>query len=146
MKRMAFSVNMVALRTKHPLLQAIQRYNAKEGKSYTDQIRLYTATIQKEQSLHISQLRADYIASFNRLNIIQYSIIGITIILLILLANQFRIELKLIKKENENFESLIDAYPDANIIVNDVGNIIMLNKQAEKLFGYSKSDLLKLAY
>ncbi len=143
MKRMAFSVNMVALRTKHPLLQAIQRYNAKEGKSYTDQIRLYTATIQKEQSLHISQLRADYIASFNRLNIIQYSIIGITIILLILLANQFRIELKLIKKENENFESLIDAYPDANIIVNDVGNIIMLNKQAEKLFGYSKSDLLK---
>lgn len=142
-KRLAFSANMVQLRKAFTLTEAISRYNAIEGKVYTDRIRFFAASIQNEQAKYISQLRSDYIASFNRLNIIQYCIVGGTVVLLILLVNRFRNELKQIKKENENFESLIDASPDANIIVNDNGKIIMLNKQAEKLFGYSKADLLK---
>jgi len=140
--RLAFSTQMVQLRKSYPLTEAIKRYNANEGKQYTDQIRFFAALIQQEQSIYINQLRSDYLTSFKKLNIIQYSIIGSTVVLLILLAGRFRNELKQIKTDYENFESLVDAAPDANVIVNDHGFIIIMNKQAEKLFGYSKAELL----
>lgn len=141
-RRLEFSTQMVQLRKSFPLTEAIQRYNANEGRQYTDQIRFFAASIQNEQAGYIKQLRADYLASFKKLNIIQYSIIGSTIILLLLLAGRFRKELKQVKTDYENFESLVDAAPDANIIVNHHGYIIIMNKQAEKLFGYGKTELL----
>lgn len=142
-RRLEFSLGMIQLRKIFPLTEAIQHYNAREGQQYTNQVRFFAASIQKVQSVYITQLRSDYLSSFNKLNTIQYIIVGSTVVLLILLTNRFRNELKQIKTDNENFESLVDAAPDANIIVNDSGNIVMINKQAEKLFGYSKTELLK---
>lgn len=141
--RLNFSTQMIQLRKSLPLAEALQQYNAKEGKQYTDRIRFFAAAIQNEQSAYIKQLRIDYLSSFSKLNIIQYSIVGSTVVLLILFTNRFRNELKLVKTDYENFESIVDAAPDANIIVNGNGQIIILNKQAEKLFGYSKTELLK---
>lgn len=141
-QRLAFSIRIIQLRKIFSFTEAIRRYNAYEGKRYTDQIRFFAADIQKKQSKYISQLRSNSVNSFNMLNIIQYCIVGSTIILLILFTNRFRNELKQIKTDSGNFESIIDASPDANIIVNDNGKIIMLNKQAEKLFGYNKTELL----
>lgn len=45
------------------------------------------------------------------------------------------------KKQEEKFRSLLDAAPDATVIVNEAGVIEMVNIQTENLFGYTRTEL-----
>jgi PAS domain S-box-containing protein len=40
------------------------------------------------------------------------------------------------------FQSLLDALPDAVLVVNQLGKIVVANAQAEKIFGYCRKELL----
>ena len=46
------------------------------------------------------------------------------------------------KEAGAKYQSLLEAAPDAMIVVNVGGNIVLLNLQAEKQFGYSRDELL----
>ncbi len=41
-----------------------------------------------------------------------------------------------------NFHALLDAAPDAMLVVDDHGSIVLVNQQTEELFGYSAHELL----
>jgi|GEM_PF-594866 len=46
------------------------------------------------------------------------------------------------KKANEKFKSLLESAPDAMVIVNTQGAIELANNQVEKIFGYTKTELI----
>jgi PAS domain S-box-containing protein len=46
------------------------------------------------------------------------------------------------KRANERFEALLEAAPDAMVIVGADGTILLINAQAENLFGFSRQELL----
>ena len=46
------------------------------------------------------------------------------------------------KREEEWVRRLLEAAPDAMVIVNSKGEIVLINAQAEQLFGYSREELL----
>lgn len=46
------------------------------------------------------------------------------------------------KKAEEKFKALLDSAPDAMIIANDKGEIVLINQQTETLFGYVRDELI----
>src|SRR4026208_1085120 len=45
-------------------------------------------------------------------------------------------------KESARYRGLLEAAPDAMVVVNQAGEIVLLNLQAENQFGYSRDELV----
>ena len=48
---------------------------------------------------------------------------------------------ELVTQQN-NYRDLLEAAPDAMVVINEGGDIVLLNLQAEKQFGYCRDELL----
>ena len=46
------------------------------------------------------------------------------------------------ERAEQQFRALLEAAPDAHVIINQTGTITLINSQTEKLFGYTREELL----
>lgn len=46
------------------------------------------------------------------------------------------------KRSEKQFENLLETAPDAMVIINELGEILIANQQTESMFGYSKAELI----
>lgn len=51
-------------------------------------------------------------------------------------------EMAVRKVTDERFRSLVESAPDATVLFDDDGKIVLVNAQTEKLYGYDRSELL----
>ena len=56
-------------------------------------------------------------------------------------SDRLRIEQALLKSE-ERFRQVVESAPNAMVMVNAAGMIDMVNAQAERVFGYSRAEML----
>ena len=88
--------------------------------------------------------RAEALEDFRRMAIAEWLAGGLLVILLggILLSFRRYAVTRVRKQEEEQFRALLEAAPDAMVVVNQGGEIVLVNVQAEKQFGYRRDELV----
>jgi PAS domain S-box-containing protein len=57
-------------------------------------------------------------------------------------AEALRKQAEILRKAEQKFRSLLEAAPDAMVVINRDGRIVLVNARAEEMFGYAKQQLL----
>ena len=57
-------------------------------------------------------------------------------------SDELRAAAELQRKADQKFKDMLEAAPDAMVIVDRAGDIVLVNAQTERLFGHARADLL----
>jgi PAS domain S-box-containing protein len=130
------------------------------GRDLMTEIRVATVRLMDEQR-HMVSLRTSNSVSTNiwllLVNIAGLSFIVVLVLISVLVthrtaekklaqsesrSDELRTTLDLRRRADQKFKDMLEAAPDAMVVVNQDGGIILVNLQAEKAFGYSRDELL----
>jgi len=112
------------------------------GRIKTDSVRTLTASMKETEHSLLQVRRSANERTVGTLNIILYSILVAGVLLSILVIHRIRSGIRQQQLNEEKFRALLDAAPDATVIVDESGLIKMINHQTENLFGYRRNELI----
>ncbi|MEI9909685.1 MAG: CHASE3 domain-containing protein [Bacteroidota bacterium] len=141
-KRMAFSKRIIALRRDKGVEPASLLISTGEGEFYTGKIRHIVAMRQQEEKGLLEKRKQRNQLTISRLDTILYSVLAAGFILGILIIQSVSVGIRKRKLSEQKFSALLDAAPDATVIVNEKGIIQMANQQIENLFGYTQGEII----
>lgn len=133
---------MIAYRKQHKNTEAIALVASGRGRLYTDRIRSIGEEIKNTEERKLAETRRENELGILNLNVILYSGLGAVVLLSLAIFTRVKSHYEEHRAGEEKFRSLLESAPDATIISNTHGTIIMANRQAENLFGYSRTELL----
>jgi len=87
--------------------------------------------------------RAEALEDFRRMATEEGMAAGLLIILLggLLAFHRWHVLTRVLKREEEKFRALLESAPDAMVIANRAGRIVLVNAQTEKMFAFDRSEL-----
>jgi PAS domain S-box-containing protein len=91
--------------------------------------------------------RAEALQDFYRMAIVEGLAAGLLIILLLgglLLFHRRDVLTRVLKREEAKFRALLESAPDAMAIADGEGRVVLLNAQAETMFGFRRKELIGL--
>ena len=113
-------------------------------RSQLDKIQVFTSSLINLEYREREEQRAAGEKSLNQLKLILFSVLGFILVLAIIIIIKIRSEFSRQLASEHKFRTLLDAAPDATIISNANGDIVMANRQAEKLLGFTIEELVGL--
>ena len=141
-KRISISIETIQLRNAKGFAAAQQAISTDKGKQYMDKIRDLTVRIQAEENKLLMKNKESNFKSRTAFMRSFYILMVSTLVLLLVVFFTIRHNLQVRLKAEEKLKALIESTPDALVIVDSVGCIVIVNKQAEKIFGYHRSEII----
>lgn len=141
-KRMAYSREMVRVRTEKGMEEVVAMVRGGAGKTYTDKIRFFSNQVEAIANTMMEERRHNNDRVIRNLNILLYTVFGAVFLLSLYVMYSIKKDISLREVSERKFIALLDAAPDATVIVNEAGIISMINLQTEKLFGYSREEMI----
>ncbi len=141
-KRFAFSEKMIGIRRNNNLEQSIRQYNADDGRIFMEKIRYFISTLKYQQKQTLNEAKSKSNDSFQRLTLIQYLIVGSSLILVILLGYKFRSDSiktkneleKKVREQTLQIRSILESISDSFIAFDKNFTITYINKSSATYF------------
>lgn len=140
-RRIAFTKQIVETRNAEGRDEAMRLLFSGEGISLTDRVRMAIENITTRLEVQATAEKNKTTASIHGLNLALYAVLGLSLLLTIALIYRAARDSRKQQDSEQKFRALLDAAPDATIIVNEQGLIEMVNRQVENLFGYSRNEI-----
>jgi PAS domain S-box-containing protein len=141
--KMATLQESIAIRKTKGLEAASQTLLTERGTEVMDQIRDAIARMETEER-GLLEIRNKASEAGARTVIWVLSLGSISALVLLALAfSMLNVEMAARKRAEQKFRRLLEAAPDAIVVVDRGGKIVLVNAQVEKLFGYRREELLE---
>ncbi|OYW20488.1 MAG: hypothetical protein B7Z54_00985, partial [Sphingobacteriales bacterium 12-47-4] len=140
--RIQFSDSMINVRRSQGLDAIITMVRDGVGKSYTDSIRHLGIRLIDAETQALEKRKKANEETIGQLNRILFGVLGIVLILALYSLYNLHADIRKKEMSERKFRALLDSAPDATVIVDEEGSIRMINQQTERLFGYTKEELL----
>ncbi len=149
-KRFSFSEKMINIRRNNNLEQSIKLYNADDGRIFMEKVRFFTSILTYQQNQLLNEAKSKSNDSFQRLTLIQYLIVGSSLVLVIMLSYKFRSDAIKTKNQLENkvreqtlqIRSILDSISDSFIAFDKNLTIIYINKTSATFFQQDPETLI----
>ena len=107
-----------------------------------ERIASYARVPRSSQIVLVSILRADALKTFYA-NLAQGGLrLGVMLAVLAVGAHLLAVQLRRRQRADSQFRELLEGAPDAMVIADKEGRILLVNKQLETLFGYERGEVL----